>query len=99
MVLLKGENVLNDMGTYHWANKFKSENVPASQSLHAKHCSRPLSPSWKVPSVQDKHDVLLNPVQCLLTYIPVGTKTIDYVGKTKIQTKQHSKWEIFEPAN
>ena len=65
----------------------KSENVPASQCLHEKHCSRPLSPSWKVPSVQDAHDVLVNSVQCLPTYIPVGTKTIDYVEKTTIQTK------------
>ena len=61
----------------------KSENVPASQCLHKKHCSRPLSPSWKVPSVQDAHDVLLNSVQCLLTCIPVGTKKIEHVERKK----------------
>ena len=54
----------------------KSENVPASQCLHEKQCLRQLLASWKVASVQDAHDVLVDSVQCLLTCFPVGQKPI-----------------------
>jgi len=51
-------------------------HLPESQVVHGTQCFSSLGLSINVPSVQGRHDVLLNSVQSDLTRLPVGKQII-----------------------